>query len=95
MAIYLTGLFLIAAVSWFVAAPFLHPSHAEGRAVAEPERNRWQKQRDEALAAIKEAEFDVHLGKLSESDYRDLRRRLEAQALQAIGALEERGRGHA
>lgn len=95
MSIYFTGLILVAAVSWFVATPFLRTARPEGRLVAEPEKNRWQKRKEEALAAIKEAEFDFHLGKLSESDYHEMRRRLEVQALQAIEALEGRVDGNA
>jgi hypothetical protein len=91
-SIYLTGLLLVAAVSLAVAAPFLRVAgrFEEPRPADEgtDERSRWRKQKDEALAGIREAEFDFHLGKLSETDYRNLRRRLEEQALQAIHRLE-------
>ena len=60
-----------------------------------PREERWRKQKEEALAAIKEAEFDFHLGKLSDQDYRRLRARLEAEALEAMGVLEGRGSGDA
>ncbi len=95
MSIFLTGLFLIAVVSWFVAAPFLSPPRRERQPTAEPERNLRQKQKDEALSAIKDAEFDFALGKLSEADYREMRRKLEAQVLRSIAALEGRADGHA
>ena len=40
------------------------------------------------VAAIREAEFDYHLEKLSAEDYRELRRHLEGQGLEVIRALE-------
>ena len=39
-------------------------------------------------AAIRDAEFDLHLGKLSAEDYGELRARLEAQALEAMAEME-------
>jgi hypothetical protein len=93
--VYVVGLGLIAVVAWAVASPlfalsFLPPPEPES-----PREERWRKQKEEALAAIKEAEFDFHLGKLSDQDYRRLRARLEAQALEAMGVLERRGNGDA
>jgi hypothetical protein len=93
--IYAMGLVVIAAVAWAVASPLFAPPTPllPGR---EPLRDeRWRKQKEEALAAIKEAEFDLHLGKLSEDDYRQLRDRLERQALEAMTVLERRGDGDA
>ena len=89
------GLVLIAAVAWAVASPLFQPPRPllPGR---EPLRDeRWRKQKEEALAAIREAEFDLHLGKLSDEDYRQLRARLERQALEAMTVLERRGDGDA
>jgi hypothetical protein len=40
------------------------------------------------VAAIRGAEFDRHLEKLSAEDYRELRRHVEAQGLEVIRALE-------
>ena len=97
MGVYLTGLALIAVVSWFVARPFLEGWEEEdvgasGGGSPDEEENVWRKQKNEALAAIREAEFDFHLGKLSEADYREMRRGLEARALEAMRALEGEGR---
>ena len=90
MAIYLAGLLLIAAVSWAVAAPFFRRGVGHAGSLVTDEPNRWQKQKDEALAVIRDAEFDFHLGKLSEADYRELRRRFEGRALEAMEVLEGR-----
>lgn len=95
LAIYLAGLLLIGAVAWAAASPLLAPPSPLPAEPAPPRDERWPKQKAEALAAIKEAEFDFHLGKLSEADYRQLRSRLEAEALEAMGELERRGGGNA
>jgi len=91
LVVYVAGLLLIAAVAWVAASPLFAPPAAKGSTEAQsPHRERWRRQKDEALAAIKDAEFDFQLGKLSEQDYRQLRARLEAQALEAMAALERR-----
>ena len=45
-----------------------------------------------AYAALKEAEFDRRTGKLSDEDYDALVARYRSQALEAIAALEQRGK---
>jgi hypothetical protein len=96
LALYLAGLSLVAAVAWAVARPLFAASAAPDatssivpRAPARDADERWRKQKEEAIAAIKETEFDFHIGKLSESDYRGLRARLEARAIEAMRALGE------
>jgi predicted RNA-binding protein with EMAP domain len=56
------------------------------------ERERWERQKRQALAAIKEAELDHRMGKLSDEDLASMRARFEAQALEAMA--RSRG-GHA
>ncbi len=93
--VYFAGLVLIAAVAWAVASPLFAPPRPL-LTEREPLRDeRWRKQKEESLAAIKEAEFDLHMGKLSNEDYRQLRARLERQALEAMTVLEGRGDGDA
>jgi hypothetical protein len=41
-----------------------------------------------ALAALKEVEYDHAAGKLDDSDYREMRGRLEMEALSAVKAAE-------
>jgi hypothetical protein len=90
--VYLAGLLVVAAVAWAVAHPLLAPSGARGaRPMLDPERYRLEKQRDLAYAAIKEAEFDHQMGKLSADDYALLRRKYEDRALDALAALERLG----
>ncbi len=95
LAIYLAGLVLIAAVAWAAASPLFAPPSPPLPEPPSPRRELWRKQKEEALAAVKEAEFDFHLGKLSEADYQRLRARLEAEALEAMRELERQGDGDA
>ena len=92
LALVLGGV-LAAACVVFVARPFLREpapasdlldelSDAERRALALAE------ERDRALAALKELEFDHRTGKVSDDDYRELVGPLRARALSALRALE-------
>jgi hypothetical protein len=94
------GAALAVASVLFVARPFLRePSAREDRlpepAAEERERIRLQEERDRALAALKELEFDHRTGKISDADYRELvgpLRRQTAEALRALGRKEPAGR---
>jgi hypothetical protein len=79
----------------FVARPFLRePTPANDRLAepspAERERMRLAEERDRALAALKELEFDHRTGKISDADYRKLVGPLRQQAAEALRALEPR-----
>jgi hypothetical protein len=91
VAVYLLGLAVIAAASLFVAAPLFRP-RAATPAGGDAERERWARQKRQALAAIKEAELDHRMGKLTDEDLTGMRARFAAQALEAMAALE-RGEG--
>jgi photosystem II stability/assembly factor-like uncharacterized protein len=52
-----------------------------------------QEEREAALEALRELDFDYALGKLAESDYRALRARLELRALTVLKALDELAAG--
>ncbi|SRR6266404_6789393 len=88
--LYLTGLLFISAIASFVASPFFTPEEAQE---AEPEPDmvftRWEKQKTEAYAAIKEADFDLQMGKLTQEDYLALREKYEARALEALAQLDK------
>ena len=88
---YAAGLALVAAVAWAVAAPLLRVAAAPAQAHhGDSERYRLEKERDLAYAAIKEAEFDFQMGKLSAEDYALLRSTYEARAVAALRALDAR-----
>ncbi len=70
----------------FVARPFLRePEAVDDRirvaGTGEQERIRLEEERDRALAALKELEFDHRTGKISDTDYRE-----------SVGTLRSAGR---
>jgi len=91
---------LAAAALVFVAWPLLRARAADGGGLPDsiPPLER---QKLDAYAAIKEAEFDRRMGKLSDEDFSALTQRYRQQALAAIAGLEQakraelarRGRG--
>jgi hypothetical protein len=89
LSVFLVGLAVVALASLFVAGPLFRPT-AVGTAAADgSERERWERQKRQALAAIKEAELDHRMGKLSDEDLVGMRGRFEAQALEAMAALDK------
>jgi hypothetical protein len=91
-AVVLAALLAAAAVL-FAARPFLRePEAASDRlddvGPAEQERLRLAEERDRALAALKELEFDHRTGKISDGDYRTQVGELRRQAAEALRALE-------
>ena len=93
VAIYFAGLLLVAAVAWVAAGPLFEPPPPPPAEAESRRHERLRRQKDEALAAIRDAEFDFQLGKLSDEDYQQMRARLEAQALAAMTELEKPGDG--
>jgi hypothetical protein len=85
------GLILAAAVVMLVAWPFLREPEAADDRIPEPEPERLAlaEERDRALAALKELEFDHRTGKIDDEDYRELvgpLRRAAAAALRSLDA---------
>jgi hypothetical protein len=79
----------------FVARPFLRePAPASDRLdeLNELERRRLElvEERDRALAALKELEFDHRTGKVTDADYRTLVGPLRGRAAEALRALQPR-----
>ena len=79
----------------FVARPFLRdPSPASDRldelAPEARQRLALAEERDRALAALKELEFDHRTGKISDDDYRAQVGPLRRRAAEALRALEQR-----
>jgi hypothetical protein len=91
-ALALAALLAVAAVL-VVARPFLRrPGRAHAATAApdaeELERVRLAEERDRALAALKELEFDHRTGKVSDDDYRRLVDPLRREAADALAAIE-------
>jgi hypothetical protein len=94
VALVLGGLVAVAAVV-LVALPFLREPDAVDDALAAPgELEQRQlalsEERDRALAALKELEFDHRTGKVSDEDYRALVGPLRRRAAETLRALELR-----
>jgi hypothetical protein len=82
----------------YVARPFLQEPEAENDRLDEPgelERRRLalEEERDRALAALKQLEFDHRTGAVSDEDYRALVGPLRRHAAAALRALEPRAEG--
>ena len=93
--LYAIGLLFVGMVAVFVALPLLTASTSLMQA-SSPEDHadhadhvaRWEKQKTDAYAAIKEAEFDKQMGKLTEEDYQLTRRKYETRAVEALTQLD-------
>ncbi len=97
LALVLGALCAVAAVL-FVARPFLREPAPRDDRLAEPDelelrRLALSEERDRALAALKELEFDHRTGKVSDEDYRRLVGPLRRRAAEALRALEPRAEG--
>ena len=86
---------LAAAAVLVVCLPFLRePETPDDRldapSAADVHRLTLAEERDRALAALKELEFDHRTGKVSDEDYRSLVGPLRREAAEALRALEPR-----
>lgn len=87
------GVLLAVACVLLVARPFLRDPQPESDRLDEPaereqERVALAEERDRALAALKELEFDHRTGKVSDEDYRAQVGPLRRRAAEALRALE-------
>jgi hypothetical protein len=73
---------------WFVARPFLARGGDGATLEPAPERLALEEERDRALAALKELEFDHRTGKVSDEDYRAMVGELRRSAADALKALD-------
>jgi hypothetical protein len=86
------GAVLAVACVVFVALPFLREPETDDAMYeptpAERERMRLEEERDRALAAVKELEFDHRTGKVSDEDYRGAVEPLRREAARALQELD-------
>jgi hypothetical protein len=87
------GALLACACVLYVALPFLRePDPVEDRldepGALEKRALELAEERDRALAALKELEFDHRTGKISDEDYRELVGPLRLRVAEALRALE-------
>jgi hypothetical protein len=92
VAALVLGAFLTVLCVVFVARPLLRQARDDDAlsvpGPAERDRLRLQEERDRALAALKELEFDHRTGKVSDADYRALVGPLRREAAEALRALD-------
>jgi hypothetical protein len=94
-AALVVGAVLPVACVALVALPFLREPRPQDDRLARPDeleqrRLAQAEERDRALAALKELEFDHRTGKVSDSDYRELVGQLRRRAAEALRALDLR-----
>ena len=91
-ALALGALLAVGAV-WFVSRPFLRRDgvveQLDAVGAAEQRRLALEEDRDRALGALKELEFDHRTGKVSDDDYRRLVGELRRAAAEALRALDK------
>jgi len=87
-AVFAFGVAIVIAVAAYVAGPLWAGAEGMGEIDTGDEQARWERQKRQALLAIKETELDYQMGKLSEEDLQRMRGRFEHQAMEAIAALE-------
>jgi hypothetical protein len=76
------ALLLATGILWLVLAPLIRPDSVAPEVYEPPDPMETRK--GQALAALKEIEFDRATGKLSESDYHELYARYSAKAIEAM-----------
>lgn len=82
------AILLVLAVAVFVVQPLLVEASALEAPLVPTGRELWSREKDVAVLAITEADFDRATGKLSDDDYRVLRSDYEGRALQAMDEMD-------
>lgn len=88
MLVTIIGLAIVLLAALYVAWPLLQDAPSAAPVVPDTEEGTPERDKEQALLAIREADFDHRTGKLSDEDYAALRAELEARALSAMAALE-------
>jgi hypothetical protein len=84
----LVGLVLAIAAVLLVLEPILRPGGASAPADVEPAEDPKERRKEQALAALKEIEFDRATGKLSDADYEKMHARYTREAVEALRDVE-------
>jgi hypothetical protein len=95
MLITAIGLLLVVAAAFFVAWPMIVGVEDRGPSTADTAEASPEHDKELALRAIRDADFDHRIGKLSDEDHAALRHELEERALRAMAALDEANALHA
>ena len=84
----IASVLLVTLVGLFVVWPFINPNAPSGDVLTDSV-SPLERQKLDAYLALREAEFDFRMGKLSDADYAGLRDRYRHEALAAIAAIED------
>ena len=88
--LYAAGIVLVGLIATLVAWPLLSVQTEALRSIpAADQVVRWEKQKANAYAAMKEAEFDKQMGKLTDEDYQFIRQKYETRAVEALTQLDQ------
>lgn len=88
--LYAAGIVLVGLIAVLVAWPLLAVQTESVQPLPAAEHIvRWEKQKAAAYAAIREAEFDKQMGKLTDEDYQFIRQKYEARAIEALAQLDQ------
>ena len=91
--LYAAGIVLVGLIALLVAWPLLVAQTESVQPLPAAEHIvRWEKQKAAAYAAIREAEFDKQMGKLTDEDYQFIRQKYEARAIEALAQLDRLAR---
>lgn len=88
MLVTVLGLIIVLLAAGFVAWPLLQAEAPASAGEVDVEEGSPEREKDQALLAIRDADFDHRTGKLSDEDYAALRAELEGRALSAMAAIE-------
>jgi len=89
------GLAIVLLAAFYVAWPLLQAAPVASPVADDVAAGTAEHDKDQALRAIREADFDHRTGKLSDEDYGVLRAELEGRALSAMAAIERANALHA
>lgn len=88
MLVTIIGLAIVLLAAFYVAWPLLHDAPPAQHTSDDSREGSPEHDKEQALLAIREADFDHRTGKLSDEDYAALRADLETRALSAMAAIE-------
>ena len=84
----LIGILIVATVAWALALPLLRAGEQQTAGDGFGQAELWEREKNTALLAIKEADFDKATGKLTDGDHDVLTSAYRARALEALARLD-------
>ncbi len=88
---YIVIVFLVLASGYWIIRPLLNPEQLQDSLTPELEErlNQVTLQKEGAYATIKELEFDLSMGKLSEEDFETLKKQYTLEALKYMEEIDQ------